>query len=147
MSGTMYNGISLSTTSNGLVEDNFVQGFLDMDSWIIVRDASSNITVTHNTTQSVINYQGNGVPNPNYVESGTSIVSATAATDLSTVNAWLAQHAATTVVGTTPDSSAVSGGVGAVVVPAATTIGSLVQHEIAMQLSSDSLNNLGWAIL
>ncbi|HXD25616.1 MAG TPA: right-handed parallel beta-helix repeat-containing protein, partial [Propionibacteriaceae bacterium] len=69
MAGTMYSGISLYGVQTGLVQDNFVQGFTDEDSRIIIRGQSSNITVDHNVTTDLMNYQDGGLPNPNYVAS------------------------------------------------------------------------------
>lgn len=93
MAGTMFNGISVSGTNNASISDNFVQGFTDMGSRIIVRGQSSNVTVTHNEAQSVVDYHDNGLANPNYVASDNSTVAAANPSDLSTLNAWLSEHA------------------------------------------------------
>jgi parallel beta-helix repeat protein len=147
LTGTMYNGIALSTSSNAVVEDNFVQGFLDMGSRIITRGGSANVTVTHNTAEQVVNYQDHGTPNPNYVESDNTIIPGTAATDLSAVNSWLTQHADSILTPLTPLT---------VVTPVAPTpaggldlspagIDALVQQAIANQLHS--LFGHGWSVV
>ena len=147
LTGTMYNGIALSTSSNAVIEDNFVQGFLDMGSRIITRGASSNVTVTHNTVEQVVNYQDNGTPNPNYVESDNTIIPGTAANDLSAVNAWLTQHAdsiltpLTPLPVVTPEAPSPAGGLD--FSPAG--IEALVQQAIANQLHS--LFGQGWSMV
>ncbi|WP_372785091.1 nitrous oxide reductase family maturation protein NosD [Phenylobacterium sp.] len=93
LTGTMYNGISVSTTDHAVISGNFVQGFTDMDSRIVVRGQSVDVSVLHNTAQSVINVQDGGLPNPGYVASDNTIIAGTTASDLSGVNAWLATHA------------------------------------------------------
>jgi len=151
LTGTMYNGISLSTSSNALVEDNFVQGFLDMGSRIITRGASANVTVIHNTAEQVVNYVDNGTPNPNYAESDNTIIPGTASTDLSAVNSWLAQHAETILTPLTPLPVAtpvtpvpVAGApAGLDFSPAG--IDALVQQAIANQLHA--LFGQGWSML
>jgi parallel beta-helix repeat protein len=96
MTGTMYNGISLSGVSSGLVSNNFVQGWVDMNSGIITRGGSSNVTMLNDVSQGgIANYQVDG-PNPGYTESGTTSVAAAAIGDLSGLNAWLSHHSATT---------------------------------------------------
>lgn len=49
MVGTMFNGISVSSTAGALIEGNFVQGAADMGSRIIARGGSSDVTVRGNT--------------------------------------------------------------------------------------------------
>ncbi|WP_372785089.1 right-handed parallel beta-helix repeat-containing protein [Phenylobacterium sp.] len=91
MTGTMYNGISLSTVKTGLVEDNFVQGFTDMDSRIVVRGASSDVTVRNNVAQSIFNLDSEG-KNPRYKEDHNSTVRAAKPGDSTAMKAWLSQH-------------------------------------------------------
>lgn len=99
MSGTMYNGISLSGTHGGLIENNFVQGYSDMNTWIIVRGQSDGVTVDHNTAQAVLNYVDNGIANTNYLASANAIIPGAAVGDVSAMNTWLAQHAPLTLTG------------------------------------------------
>jgi len=149
ITGTAYNGISLSTTDGALVQDNFVQGFADMGSRIITRGESSNVSVVHNTSESVVTYNDDGQPLPNYLASDNTIIAGAVINDLSTMNAWLSLHVgSTTPPLTTP-----------VVAPPVTTptvpgaldlspvgIAHLVQQAIADQLHSLSLTN-GWVML
>ena len=111
MAGTMFNGISVSGTNGALITDNFVQGFTDMDSRIVVRGQSADVTVVHNTTQSVINLQDGGLPNPNYAASDNTVVAGTVATDLSAMNTWLSQHTDLSITGTS-STDALTGGAG-----------------------------------
>jgi hypothetical protein len=156
LTGTMFNGISVSTTDHALISGNFVQGFTDMDSRIVVRGQSVDVSVLHNTAQSVINYQDGGMPNPGYVAGDNTIIAATAASDLSAVTAWLALHAGTGAaqgpsVVTAPVVSplvvpvAAPGGVGAANLSGSTE--DLVQQEIASQLKAFLLSHSNWAVL
>lgn len=65
--GTMYNGISLSGCDDVEIADNYVKSFPDMGTRIIVRGASSNVTVHDNAADAVINYTDTVGPNVNYV--------------------------------------------------------------------------------
>ncbi len=111
MAGTMYNGISVSTTNHALITDNFVQGFTDMDSRIVVRGQSSDVTVVHNIAQSVINLQDGGLPNPNYAASDNPVIAGTDPTNLSAMNTWLSQHTDLSITGTSGADS-LTGGAG-----------------------------------
>ena len=91
MVGTMYNGISLSAVKTGLVEGNFVQGFTDMDSRIIVRGASSDVTVRNNVAQGVFNLDRDG-KNPRYKEDHNNTVRAAKPGDLTAMKVWIAQR-------------------------------------------------------
>jgi len=95
MSGTMYNGISVSATTDALISDNFLQGYTDMGTWIMTRGASANVSVIDNTVPTVVNYAANGV-NPNFVQSGNSIIGSAAIGDTSAMETWLSHHAAST---------------------------------------------------
>ncbi|MFI4950302.1 MAG: right-handed parallel beta-helix repeat-containing protein, partial [Caulobacterales bacterium] len=105
MAGTMFNGISVSAADTAVVSNNFVQGFTDMGSRIIVRGQSSNVTVTHNDAQSVVEYDDNGLPNPNYVATDNTVIGPANVSDLSALNTWLSQHAEAVV---TPVSGVVN---------------------------------------
>jgi parallel beta-helix repeat protein len=155
MAGTMYNGISLYGVHTALIEDNFVQGFTDEGTRIIVRGQSSDVTVTHNVTEDLFNYQDNGLPNPNYVSSDNTSIGPTTAADLSAFNTWLARHDKVTLTGPTPDSGPVAPVVSVTpVVPVApvggpnemtpSSIEKLIHEAIANNLSSTPA---GWFIL
>jgi parallel beta-helix repeat protein len=92
MAGTMYNGISLSTTDHALVTNNYIQGFTDMNSGIMTRGQSADVSVTNNISSAIASVQDGGLPNPNYVESGNTIIADANVGDYTAVNAWLAQH-------------------------------------------------------
>jgi parallel beta-helix repeat protein len=91
MTGTMYNGISLSGVKSGLVEDNFVQGFTDMESRIVVRDASSDVTVRNNVAQAILNFDGGG-NNPRYKEDHNKTVRAAKPGDSTAMRAWISMR-------------------------------------------------------
>jgi parallel beta-helix repeat protein len=110
MTGTMYNGISVYGADNALIQDNFVQGYTDMGTRIIVRGQSSNVTVVHNVTQDLFNYQDNGLPNPNYVASDNTSIPPATLGDVSAMNAWLALHTDTTITGTSGSEALVGAG-------------------------------------
>lgn len=95
MAGTMTNGISLSAVTEGLVTNNFLDGWTDYGSRIITRGGSVDVTVGGNTADSVQNYNGSGV-NVNYVDAGNTIVADSSVGDISTMTAWLATHALST---------------------------------------------------
>jgi parallel beta-helix repeat protein len=111
MVGTMGNGISLSTTTNGLVENNYVQGYSDMNSWITTRGTSANVTVVHNTSQAVVNYQDGGAPNPNYFDGDNTVIGAAPVGDQTAANAWLAQHVSLSPTGSSA-GDVLAGGAG-----------------------------------
>jgi hypothetical protein len=110
MTGTAYNGISLSTTQHALVENNFVQGYDDMGSRIITRGQSSDVTVVHNTSQFTVTFLDGGLPLPNYLASDNTTIAGMAPTDTSTLKTWLLQHGAALVVGSGPVTSPVDNG-------------------------------------
>lgn len=95
MSGTMYNGISVSATTDALISDNFLQGYTDMGTWIMTRGGSANVSVIDNTVPTVVNYAANGV-NTNFVQSGNTIIGSAAIGDNSAMEAWLSHHTAST---------------------------------------------------
>ncbi len=96
MAGTMYNGVSLSTTDNAIVTNNFIEGFTDMNSGIMTRGQSANVSVTNNVTTGVAQYQDGGLANPNYVQTGNTVIADGNVGDYSAMNAWLAQHTPST---------------------------------------------------
>ncbi|HEY2753793.1 right-handed parallel beta-helix repeat-containing protein [Phenylobacterium sp.] len=96
MAGTMFNGIAIGggASANVLIQDNFVQGYTDMGTRIIVRDGSDNVTVAGNTlSDAVVNLvQANSAPNTNFVLGANSTVATGAIGDTSAMNTWLSQH-------------------------------------------------------
>jgi parallel beta-helix repeat protein len=150
MTGTMYNGISLSGSGNATVENNFVQGATDMGSRIIVRDGSTNVTVAGNTlTEAVVNlHQTGGLDNVNFVlGANTSILQASVG-DLSSLDAWLSKHGEATFVETTPNPSpAVAVGSGGGIDVTDPAVDGLIQDAIAKQISTLFTNHQDWAIL
>jgi hypothetical protein len=100
MVGTMFNGISLISANQALIEDNFVEGFSDMESRIITR-ASTDVTVSGNSAEVIIN---GPEANPGYVDGGNTLIGPAALNDLSAIDAWLIQNAqAPIVVGSAGD--------------------------------------------
>lgn len=89
--GTMYNAISLARVSSALIEDNFVQGYADMGTRIIVRGKSSGVVIRHNKAQAILNYEHEG-PNPGYKEDHNSMVQPARVGDTSAMKAWLSAH-------------------------------------------------------
>ena len=92
LNGTMYNGIALSGVTDGQISNNFVDGYTDMGTQIIVRGGSANVSVTGNTAEQISNYVDAGIINPNYQASGNTIVPVSAVGDQSALNAWLSHH-------------------------------------------------------
>ena len=91
MAGTLYNGISLSGVKGAVVENNFVQAFVDMGTRIIVRDASADVIVRNNVSSEIVNYDRPG-PNPRYKEEHNSSIKSAKVGDTSALKAWVAQH-------------------------------------------------------
>lgn len=60
--GTMYNGIGLSRTKDAVIEGNFVAGYPDMATRIIVRGGCDSVTITGNAAQAVLDYVQAGQP-------------------------------------------------------------------------------------
>jgi nitrous oxidase accessory protein NosD len=95
--GCMYNAIGLSACATAEITDNFAQGFPDMGTRIIVRGASSDVTVKGNTVEAVVDYIVNGV-NPNFVQSGNTLIKAAPAGDDTALKAWQGAKAPPPVV-------------------------------------------------
>jgi hypothetical protein len=91
MAGTMYNGISLSAVHGAVIEDNFVQGYADMGTRIIVRDASTDVIVRNNVSEEIVNYDRGGA-NPRYKEEHNSPIRAAKIGDTTDLRAWVAKH-------------------------------------------------------
>jgi hypothetical protein len=97
MTGTLIDGISLSTTTHALVQDNFVQSFTDISSAAIVtRGQSSNVSLVGNTATWTGQILDGGLPNPGYSETGTTIINSANVGDYTALNNWLAHHVAAT---------------------------------------------------
>ncbi|MGZ3343179.1 MAG: Ig-like domain-containing protein [Caulobacteraceae bacterium] len=93
MEGTMTNGISLSNVAEGLVTNNFLQGWYDQGSRIITRGGSVDVTVgPGNSADAIQNYGADGV-NVNYVDTGNTLIGDVAVgAQSSLLNAWLSSH-------------------------------------------------------
>jgi hypothetical protein len=75
--GAMGNGIALAFTNGANISGNFVQGYPDMASGMVVRNRCSNITMTNNAAGAVTNYVVAGeMPCTNVKISSTTIVKA-----------------------------------------------------------------------
>lgn len=92
--GTMYNGIGLARVHRALIENNFVQGYKDMDTRIITRGESTDVTIRNNVAQSIVNYDENGRPNPNYKEEGNRSIRGAKVGDTADLKAWLGMRPA-----------------------------------------------------
>lgn len=94
MAGTMYNGISISRCKVALIKNNFVEGFTDMGSRIIIRGTSDSVTVTNNTcTENVVNYSDPGEPiSTNVLITGTTLIPPAAPGDYRAQDAWVATN-------------------------------------------------------
>ncbi|MDB5463256.1 MAG: hypothetical protein JWP23_1645 [Phenylobacterium sp.] len=93
MAGTMYNGISLSGIKGALIADNFVQGYTDMGTRIIVRGASADVTIRDNVAESIVNLESEG-QNPRYKEVHNTSIRPAKPGDTAAMKAWIAQHKA-----------------------------------------------------
>jgi hypothetical protein len=93
MAGTMYNGISLSRVKGALIADNFVQGYTDMGTRIIVRGASADVTIRDNVSESIANLESEG-QNPRYKEVHNTSIRPAKPGDTAAMKAWIAQHKA-----------------------------------------------------
>jgi hypothetical protein len=90
--GTQYNAISTSGVQRAVIEDNFIQNYPDMTTWIITRSPSTDIVVRNNITPAVKNQIDNGQPNKAYKEQGNKSIRAAKPGDGSALQAWLAQR-------------------------------------------------------
>lgn len=86
--GTMFNGIGLSRTKGAVISGNFVDGYPDMTTWIIVRDACDSVTITGNATPTVTNYTA-APACTNVTISGNTTVALAALGDDALLTAWL----------------------------------------------------------
>lgn len=88
--GTMYNGIGLSRTQGAEITRNFVAGYPDMATRIIVRNACDRVAISGNTAQQVVNYVAAGeTPCSNVTLAGNTIIGPAAGPgDYAALNAW-----------------------------------------------------------
>lgn len=94
LSGTMFNGISLSGVQGGVVAGNFVQGWSDMGSWIIARGGSTGLTISGNTLSQalVIGATTASEKAPSGLTLGaTTLIPVAKVGDSSALDAWLAK--------------------------------------------------------
>lgn len=91
LAGTMYNGISLSGIKGALIADNFVQGYTDMGTRIIVRGASADVTIRDNVAESIVNLESEG-QNPRYKEVHNTSIRPAKPGDTAAMKTWIAQH-------------------------------------------------------
>lgn len=105
MAGTMYNGISLSTTTTALIQGNFVTGYPDMGSDIIVRGGSSDVTAKDNiVSQPIVTYNGAGeLPPVRFAQTGTKMIPVPAQGSVVELNVWAKGTVVTPPPPPTPD--------------------------------------------
>ena len=92
--GAMYNGIGMSRVHRGLIEDNFVQGYEDMGTRIIIRGESSDVTIRNNVAEEIDDYKEDGKPNPGYKEEHNQSIRRAKVGDTKALEAWLAKRPA-----------------------------------------------------
>ncbi|WP_372785031.1 right-handed parallel beta-helix repeat-containing protein [Phenylobacterium sp.] len=100
MTGTMFNGISVSSTKGATISGNFVQGWADMGSAIVARGGSSDVTVGGNTISSPVNNvpaNGTELAVINFVLGQNAAIAPAAVGDTSAMEAWLKAKAAPVV--------------------------------------------------
>jgi hypothetical protein len=90
--GTMYNAISLSGVQHAVVENNFIQNYPDMNTWIITRVPSTDVIVRNNIAPAVVNPMEDGQRNTAYKEQGNRSIRAAKPGDTSALQAWLAKQ-------------------------------------------------------
>lgn len=87
--GTMYNGIGLSRTKGAVIDHNFVDGYPDMGTRIIVRGGCDQVAITNNAAQAVVNYVASDEPPcTNVTIAGNTTLQPAAMGDLSLLTAW-----------------------------------------------------------
>jgi parallel beta-helix repeat protein len=84
--GSMYHGVMVYAANNVTVSDNYVQGFKDIKSWIMLK-ATTNSSISGNDASA---YQL--ASNTGLVNGVNTTVATTAVGDLRGLNAWLAEH-------------------------------------------------------
>lgn len=87
--GTMYNGIGLARTKGAQIRHNFVAGYPDMGTRIIVRGGCDAVTIEGNAAQEVVNYVTTTEPAcTNLTIQGNTTIPAVQLGDLSALDAW-----------------------------------------------------------
>lgn len=95
--GVMTNGIALAGTKGAVIDHNFVAGYPDMATQIIVRGGCDGVKIINNATQNVVNYAPAGEPHcTNVAISGNTQARAVKPGDLTALNAWKGAAAAPT---------------------------------------------------
>jgi hypothetical protein len=90
--GTQYSAIAIGGVHGALIENNFMQGYPDMDVQIITRFSSSDVTIRNNVTPNIKNAVDEGRPNTNYKEQGNRTIGMAKPGDSSALQAWLAKQ-------------------------------------------------------
>ena len=91
--GAMFNGIGLSRTQGAVIADNFVDGYPDMVSRIIVRGGCADVSITNNAAQVVANYMPAGQPPCRDVKiAGNTTLTAAAPGDDRPLDRWLSRR-------------------------------------------------------
>jgi hypothetical protein len=93
--GGLFNSISFARGSNCLIDDNFMIGFDDYGSDIIVRGAYLNATVTNNYSGNVTNYAADGTNvnfQPATLPGSNTLIGTTTNGVYTQLDAWLATH-------------------------------------------------------
>jgi hypothetical protein len=87
--GTMYNGISMSGVTGGVISGNFLQPYPDMGTQIIVRGGTSGVTIDQNAAPTVSNYNPAGEPaNTNITIGANAVTTPAVAGDYTQLIAW-----------------------------------------------------------
>jgi hypothetical protein len=87
MSGTMYNGIAVQLADNVTIEDNLVEGYRDMTSWIYLTKVT-NSTLKHNKATQ---YKVDG-SNEKLENKSNATISQAKVGDTSTMETWLSKR-------------------------------------------------------
>lgn len=101
MTGTMFNGISVSSTKGATIAGNFVQGWADMGSAIVARGGSSDVTVSGNTISDPVNNvpaNGSELAVTGFTLGANTAIKAAAVGDRSAMDAWLKAKGSPVVV-------------------------------------------------
>lgn len=97
--GPMYNGISLAGTKGATISGNFVDGYPDMATRIIVRGGCDQVAITGNAAQAVVNYVvASEAPCTNVTISGNTALQPAAFGDDALLTAWRTAKGAAPIV-------------------------------------------------
>lgn len=93
--GGMLNSVAIARGDTALFDDNYLVGYADYGSEVIVRGAYANATVTNNYVGSISNYAADGV-NPNFVPASgngsNTLIGTVTPGDFTGLGAWLSTH-------------------------------------------------------